>query len=79
MAFRDNFDCACRYRHVGSSRHPFGLCSGLTVDHTRDANELKQVLTSQHLIKTDASEINVYHTYMRIGMVDVGYQIALDD
>lgn len=86
------------------------LCSGLPVDHMRDANGLKQALQGQHLIKTDASEvianvtevmvmpqpygsaysqmltptgeINVYHTYMRTGIVDVGtytVDIALDD
>ncbi len=86
------------------------LCSGLPVDHMRDAAELKQALMGQHLIRTDVAEIianvtevmvmpqpygsayammltetgdiNVYHTYMRTGVVDVGtytVDIILDD
>jgi hypothetical protein len=86
------------------------LCSGLPVDHMRDAVGLKQALLGQHLIKTDSAEvitnvtevmvmpqpygsayammltekgaINVYHTYMRTGVVDVGthtVDIILDD
>jgi hypothetical protein len=86
------------------------LCSGLPVDHMRDAGGLKQALQGQHLIKTDSTEvianvtevmvmpqpygsayammlteqgeINVYHTYMRTGVVDVGtytVDIILDD
>jgi plasmid segregation protein ParM len=86
------------------------ICSGLPVDHMRDAGELKQALLGQHLICTDAAEvianvtdvmvmpqpygsayammitatgeINVHHTYMRTGVVDVGtytVDIILDD
>ena len=86
------------------------LSTGLPVDHMRDADELKEALLGQHLIKTDScevianvtdvivmpqpygsaysqmltptGEINVYHTAMRTGVVDVGtytVDIALDD
>jgi plasmid segregation protein ParM len=86
------------------------ISTGLPVDHMRDADELKEALLGQHLIKTDSCEvianvtevivmpqpygsaysqmltptgdINVYHTYMRTGIVDVGtytVDIALDD
>jgi len=86
------------------------LAVGLPVDHMRDAVELKENLSGQHLIHTDVCEIianvtdvmvmpqaygaiysqmltptgelNVHHTYMRTGVVDVGtytVDIALDD
>ena len=86
------------------------VCTGLPVDHMRDANQLRQALLGQHLIQTDATEIianvtevmvmpqpygsayammltdtgeiNVYHAYMRTGVVDVGtytVDIVLDD
>ncbi len=86
------------------------IATGLPVDHMRDADELREALLGQHLIKTDSceiianvtdvivmpqpygsaysqmliptGEINVYHTYMRTGIVDVGtytVDVALDD
>jgi plasmid segregation protein ParM len=86
------------------------LATGLPVDHMPDAEELRNALYGQHVIRTDSAnfvanvvevmvmpqpygtiysqrlteqgELNMCHTYTRVGVVDVGtytVDLALDD